>query len=164
MKKWITLFIIINILSVANIKAQQVQINVLYLQGIHYSNNWDLYKGGAELSVDYTFPIKNLNYSGGIAFRTVQWGTQMSLSLGVVKPMTDRIELGVNWQNGMALFHSRKLYVFGGGVKASYLFLKKEKLHMGIYIEVRYTACPTYKNYSNIYTLTEIPMGLFIRF
>lgn len=163
-KKWISLFVVLIVLSLTNSKAQQVQINASYVQGIYYTHNWDLYKGGTELSADYILPINNLSYSGGIAFRTVQWGTQLSISLGAIKTLADRFELGVNLQNGIALFYSRKLYVIGGGAKASYLFFKREKVHMGVSLEMRYTACPAYKNYSKIHTLTEIPIGVFVRF
>lgn len=165
MRRWTALCAMIIALGIGNnIKAQKIQINTSYVQGIHYTNNWDVYKGGAELSAEYLYPINDFTYSGGLAFRTVQWGTQLSVSLGAAKTWDDKFELGAKLQNGIALFYSRKLYVIGTGVKFSYIFFKREKMQMGTSIGLRYTACPAYKDYSKIHTLTEMPIGVFIRF
>ena len=162
--KLIALCIMLNIFCMKNSNAQDVQIDLSYIQGIHYTENWDLFAGGVEFSAEYRHPIKELDYSAGIDFRTVQWGTQMTLSLGATKTLAERFEVGANIQNGMALFKQRKLYVIGGGIQGAYLFMKKESVQMGTSLEVRYTACPSYSDYSKIYSVTEIPIKLFIRF
>lgn len=145
-------------------RAQRIQISAQYIQGIRYTSNWDAFKGGTELSADYIIPAKNWNYSIGAHVRTVQWGSQLGLSLGITKAIDKKIEIGAEIQNGIALFRQKPLYTFSAGVKGNYLFRKREKSVLGLSVEVRYTNTPAYKDYSLIYSLVEIPMGVFIRF
>jgi hypothetical protein len=150
--------------SFSQLKAQDIQIHVNYLQGIRYTDNWDAFKGGTELSADYLFRHNNMTYSGGLDFRTVQWGTQATLTLGAIRKMGNRLELGGNIQQGMALFRENPLYVLAGEAKVHYLFLQKKKITLGASWGLRYSTCPGYREYSLIYQLWEMPIGLFVRF
>ena len=144
---------------------QKVEVKANYLQGFHYTSNWDLFKGGSELMINYRNPVKDFIVNTGVSFRTIQWGNQLSISTGITKSFFgDRTEFGAEIQNGIALFYEKPLYSLNLGVKASYLFFKKEKLTLGVSGEIRFTSCPGYKNYSLIYSVWEIPLGLFIRF
>ncbi len=146
------------------LNAQHIQVSANYVQGIRYNNNWDLFNGGVELSADYLFSKNDYVFSTGIDFRTVQWGNQLSISAGIVKKVGNRFELGAEIQNGLALFYSQSLYVFSVGLKCNYTIIKTEKMNMGLSLETRYSNCPAYKAYGQIYHVVEIPIGLYIKF
>jgi hypothetical protein len=156
---------IVFLLGISPLKAQDIQLHINYLQGIRYTATWDAFKGGTELSADYLLTRPSgMKYTAGLDLRTVQWGTQASLSLGAIRTLGSRFELGAEVQHGLALFRENSLYVLGAEAKAHYLFLQKEKITVGASLGTRYSICPGYKAYSQIYHLTEIPMGVFIRF
>jgi len=148
----------------AKLSAQHIQISANYAQGLRYNNNWDLFNGGAELSADYIFDSNDLLFNSGLDLRTIQWGNQLSISLGIAKKIGDRFELGAEIQNGLALFYRGSLYVLGVSIKGSYSLLKTEKMNMGLSLEARYSNCPAYKDYGQIYHVVEIQIGLYIRF
>lgn len=143
--------------------AQDMHISLKYAQGI-YHHSWDLYNGGAELSLGYSFPVDKVKINIGIDYRTIQWGNQVTVGFGVAKSLGNRIELGVDMQHGLALFHPQSLYVFCLGLKSTYEFVQNEKLSLGVSMELRYSQCPAYKNYGPIYHVTEFPLGIYVRF
>ncbi len=145
------------------LQAQDIRISLKYAQGV-YHNSWDLYNGGAELSANYSFLVNKVKINTGIDYRTIQWGNQVTASVGVTKSLGSRIELGAEIQNGLALFHPQSLYVFSLGLKSSYEFLQNEKLSMGVSLELRYSQCPAYKNYGPIFHVTELPLGIYVKF
>ncbi|MFA6619053.1 MAG: hypothetical protein WCT23_08305 [Candidatus Neomarinimicrobiota bacterium] len=134
-----------------------------YAQGIKH-NEWSAFKGGFELSADYIYSINNLRISSGLDFRTIQWGNQATISLGLAKVLSPKIELGLEMQHGLALFHPQSLYTFSAGANCDLTLVNNDKLQMGLSIEARYSICPAYINYGQIYHVTEIPLGIFIRF
>ncbi len=146
------------------VQAQCIQIGYNYLQGIHYNSNWDLFGGGSEFYIKYLKETETIGFSLGTEYRTVQWGNQVSLSAGVFKPMNKKIEVGVALAGGLALFRPQSLFVFSAAPKMNYALLKKDKFSIGISLETRFTSCPAYKKYSNIYNLWEISPGVFFRF
>jgi hypothetical protein len=143
--------------------AQDVQISLKYAQGI-YHHSWDVYNGGAEISADYSFSLDNIIIETGINYRTIQWGNQVTASLSMAKSLGSRIEIGAEMQHGLALFYPKSLYAFSVGLKSAYEFMHNEKLSIGVSLELRYSHCPAYKNYGQIYHVTEIPFGIFFRF
>lgn len=157
-------FMLLLVLGFANVQAQRIQISANYLQGIRYPAEWDLFRGGVELSLDYLYPWKAWNFYGGLDIRTAQWGGQVSVSLGANVPLGTQFEVGAEIQNGLALFRPRPLYTFSTGIRSNYLFLQREKLTLGASLEVRFTVCPAYRKYSQINRVLEIPVGLLVRF
>jgi hypothetical protein len=151
-------------LSLSPVRAQEFQVGLNYLQGIHYTSEWDLFRGGTELTADCHLVREDWQYSAGIGFRTVQWGSQLGLNLGLARMLNDRWEVGAGVQNGLALFRENPLYVFAGGLKSRYVFLKRKKIKLGASLEARYTVCPGYQKYSLVYSLLEVPLGVFVRF
>jgi hypothetical protein len=152
------------VLGTGNLKAQHVQISVNYNQGVQYNNNWGLFNGGVELSADYIFGQNNWLFNSGINFRTIQWGNQASISLGIVRTLGRHVELGTEIQNGLALFYPQSLYVFAMGATCNITLIQKEKMSLGLSLEARYSICPEYENYGLIYHVTEIPIGIYVRF
>ena len=150
--------------SVCTAFSQSYEIGLSYVEGIAYNSTLDLFKGGTTLNGKYLLTREKLIFEGGINFRTIQWGNQLAISLGVLKPLNDRMELGIEMQHGMALFHQKPLYVIAGAGKFNFLMIGKPKFSFGASAEIRYSLCPAYRHYSDIFFVFEIPLGLFIRF
>ena len=151
------------LVGTGQLKAQDVEISIKYAQGVKH-NEWSAFNGGFELSVDYIYSLNDFHISSGIDLRTIQWGNQATVSLGLTKELSQQIELGIQMQHGLALFHPQSLYVFSAGANCDFTLVNNDKLQMGLSLEARYSICPAYKNYGQLYHVTEIPLGIFIRF
>lgn len=156
-------FFALLLVGTGQLKAQDVEISIKYAQGVKH-NQWDEFAGGYELSADYLYVLDDLRFSSGVDFRTIQWGNQATVSLGLAKVLSPQIELGIQMQHGLALFHPQSLYVFSAGANCDLTLVNNDKLQMGLSLEVRYSTCPAYKDYGQLYHVTETPLGLFIRF
>lgn len=146
------------------LQAQSFEAGVSYLQGIRYTNAWDLYRGGTEVSLDFRLPKGAWLLHAGLDFRTVQWGSQLALSLGTSREVARRVEVGAELQNGLALFRESPLYTLGITARVHYMFWDRAKFKAGVSSGVRYTVCPGYRKYSPIYSVWELPFGIFVRF
>ena len=151
------------LIGAGQLKAQDVELSIKYAQGVKH-NHWAAFNGGFELSANYIYSLNDIRISSGIDLRTIQWGNQATVSLGLTKIISPRIELGLEVQNGLALFHPQSLYVFSVGSNCDFTLVNNDKLHMGFSLEARYSICPEYRSYGQIYQVCEIPFGIFIRF
>lgn len=146
------------------LQAQDIQLNFTYLQGVAYTDAAGLFKGGSGISAEYLAERSLLTWSGGIEFRTVQWGSQLSLMTGIRKKLTGRADLAFTWHNGLALFYEKPLYVGSAELKVHYSLLRREKINLGLFAGFRYSFCPAYSQYSLIHDIAEVPAGLYFRF
>jgi len=158
------IFVILFWMFPVHLHAQDIQISVGYLQGFAYNNTVELYKGGTGITAEYQLYGDSFTYSGGLEFRTVQWGNQASIKLALKKSIAPRAEISVSLYNGLALFYNHPLYTGSAEVRSNFILLNKEGFKAGIFAGVRYTFCPAYSNYSPINKLAEIPVGLFFGF
>ena len=150
--------------SMSTAKAQSIEISGHFLQGIRYTSQWGAFPGGTAVSATYIYSRKHWNYRAGMDFRTVPWGSQLAVSLGMSKALHPRVEVEAYTQQGFALFRKKPLFTFAAGVEVKYVAVQKEKFVAGISMGNRYTLCPGYRKYSRIYSVNEIPIGLFVRF
>ncbi|GAA4850681.1 hypothetical protein [Algivirga pacifica] len=143
--------------------AQHIEVKASYMQGVAYNDAAGFFGGGSELSIDYLLKRNGYQFNAGVDGRIVQWGRQVNLAFGAIKEVGKNIEVGAELQSGLALFRPSSLGVYGGSIKANYLFLNKESWKAGVGVEARLTSSPGYKEYSQVHTLVEVPIGLFIR-
>jgi len=159
------LLLILCFFGILPLKAQKAyQVNITYLQGIHYNSTWSFFKGGSELSARMLFHKESIGFGAGLNLRTVQWGSQVSGTLLVSKAFSESIVGVFEIQNGAALFRDKALYNYTLSLKSNYLIFKKPRLQVGATTGLRFTSCPGYADYSEIYSVLEMPFGMFIRF
>jgi len=154
----------IMLLTLSTMFAQHFELSINLPQGIIYQNTLGYFQGGVELSAHYSIPAKNFTSSFGIDARTVQWGSQVSVSSRLSKTIVKNFEIEAELQNGLALFNKKPLYVYSVGLTGRYFIIKSEKTALGIYVGGRFTQCPAYSRYGSIDHIFEIPIGVFISF
>ena len=143
------------------VQAQGLRVHLTHLQGLAHSAGGEWYRGGTELALTYGHAHQGWEYRAGLRARTVLWGSQAGLTLGVHRPLADRVGVGLTLEQGLALFRPRPLYVWGLGAGAEYQFWQGEKRAAGLTLGLRYTQAPAYDRYSQIRSLLEVPVGIW---
>jgi len=144
--------------------AQKFGLEFNMPQGIMYQNKWGFFHDGVELSVNYRIPTEHVDCVVGINMRTIDWGSQISVSTGLSYNVADKTDLQFELHNGLALFHGKPLYAYSIGSACRFQVYHKVRFHMGLSVGARFTHCPAYKHYGSINRVFEIPIGLFMKF
>ena len=144
--------------------AQKFGLEFNMPQGIIYQNKWGYFHDGVELSVDYKFPTEHVDCVVGVNMRTIDWGSQISVSTGLSYNVAEKIDLQFELHNGLALFQRKPLYVYALGSVCRFQVYNKGRFQIGLSVGARFTHCPAYKHYGSINRVFEIPIGLYMKF
>ncbi len=161
-RKYLICFVLLVLVTMSY--AQEFDLKVSTIQGIRYNSIWDTYPGGIEITAAYRSSDTIFDYSFGMSARTVQWGTQVSILSELSYSLFDNLRIGLEVQNGLALFYTSPLYVYSIGMNTDLILLKLNKAVIGARLGLRFTHCPKYLNYGAINCILDIPIGLFISF
>jgi len=164
----ITIIFFIIILNTSFLESQNFSVTLGFNNGITANKKLTYFTGGAGISLNYAQPINKILIISGIEFRGIQWGFQTTLNTGIQHTLNETEKrknlLQYSIQNGMALFYQKKLYVFAAETIYGYKFGLNRKIPLQISTGIRFTVCPVYRNYSDIYNVLEIPVQFTVFF
>ena len=163
MKKLTIFLLLLNFASTQGY-SQQIEINTKSLYGLWNNENGGYYYGGGSFELLYEHPLKKGALRGGIEFRTIDWGNQVTLNVGYKVPY---IQKG-NWSFsgitsagfGLALFVDNLLFVYSVDYIPVFTWLRNKRMDFDIGLGIRFTNSPAYKNYGKINQLLELPLRI----
>ena len=165
MKKILLLLFVFKI-SIATLFSQNIELNLKSFYGVWNNELSGYYYGGGEIEILYEQPLLSGALRTGLAFRSVDWGNQASISIGYKTAFIVRDKWMLNGTTtagiGMALFYKNPQYIWSLGFMPELTWLRKKRMDFNIGIGFRYTSNPAYKNYGAINQLFEFPLKLGI--
>ena len=160
LRKYILVLTFSLFLSISGLYAQNIELSLKTAQGIKYQHQWGFFPGGVEISANYRFVQKDIIYFAGINARTILWGNQAGISVGISKALGPHVEIVADIQNGLALFYKKPLYAYSIGASCRYIPFEGKKTYLSLSLGFRFNHCPAYLHYGKINRILEIPMGI----
>lgn len=167
MKK-LSLFYFLFILSITSVYSQSITLNTNSFYGIWNNESNGYYYGGGGLGLAYDHPLKKGSLRSGLAYRSINWGNQLSLNTGVRMPYLTKEKWSLHGVTsvglGLALFRDNPLFVWSVDYMPEFSWHLGKKFHLNVGFGIRFTNCPAYKNYGNINQVLELPLNIGFQF
>lgn len=140
------------------IHAQQIGLNVLSFPGLGQGG----FYGGGGFELNYQHDVRQGRVRGGLEYRIIDWGNQMSLNAAYNHPYfvknQFRISGTTGFQLGVALFRPRSLFVWGIEYLPEVEWQSNKRFFAHVGLGIRYTNSPKYKKYAAINSVLELPI------
>ncbi len=164
MKRQVTLLILLFKFTSFSAFSQNIGLNFNSFYGI-WNNEIAAYNyGGGGMELYFEQPIKLGAIRSGIAYRFIDWGSQISIEFAYNSPyiLKDNYALrGISSAGiGLALFKENPLFVWSIGYMPEFTWLRKKRIDLNIGFGIRYTHNPAYKKYGKINQVLEFPIKI----
>ena len=162
------LIVVLIIFSVFKSYSQSITFNTKSFYGIWNNETSGYYYGGGGLDLLYEHRLKKGALRGGLEFRSIDWGNQLSINTGFKAPYITKEKWSFNGITslglGLALFKESPLFVWSAGYMPEFSWHVREKFHLNFGFGIRYTNSPAYKNYGSINHVMELPLKIGFQF
>lgn len=147
----------------ATAQAQYASLRLSGCPGFAHAQGGESFYGGYGLGLHYEHTIHERGrILGALEFRSIQWGNQLALNLGYdyayVSEGPWRLGARAQLQAGSALFGSGGLFVVGGEVGTVFQWKSPKAFFAVLGVGLRYTTCPSFAEYSSIFSVWEVPL------
>ncbi|CAG5080150.1 hypothetical protein [Parvicella tangerina] len=146
---------------------QQLSIDLHSFYGIWNNESSGYSYGGGGLTVSYEHPLKKGDLQCGLAFRTIDWGNQITITTAYRAPYISKSNWSFNGLTsiglGSALFQQRGMFVWSIGYLPEFVWLTDRRISLSAGLGFRYTNNPAYKNYGSINQLFELPLKIGVQ-
>lgn len=166
MKQFLITILCIN-LFVLNGTSQSIELNTGSYYGIWQNEGSGYYYGGGSFELLYEHALNKNALRGGIEFRTINWGNQLSLNLGFKTTYIQKEKWSLSGVTtagfGLALFVKNPLFVYSIDYMPVFTWLRNKRFDFDIGLGIRFTHCPAYRNYGKINQLLELPLKIGVK-
>lgn len=161
-----SLFLIL--LLPSSMLAQELQFNLLSFNGLSHNEGSGYYYGGGGLETAYLHPIGEASLHLGGEYRIVDWGNQLTFSLGYKNDYWHKGDWSIaglsKVQLGAALFNNGSLVAWGLSYQLQGRWQSQGRFYGTLGFGIRYSNAPRYKDYGAIYRLWELPIQIGMGF
>ena len=151
-----------------SLSAQELQFNTLSFNGFAYNEGNGYFYGGGGLETAYIHPIGEGALHFGAEYRLVDWGNQLSLSLGYRGDYWQKEAWTISGltkvQLGSALFNNGSLFAWGLSYQAQARWQSGKRFFGTMGLGIRYSNAPGYKEFGAINRLWELPIQIGMGF
>lgn len=148
--------------------SQHLEFDLTSFYGIWNKEGGGYFYGGGGMEIAYEQPIANFALQGSLAFRSIDWGNQLTLNIGYKQAYVSKEKWSLNGLTtagiGFALFRPKPLFVWSLGYMPELTWPAHKKVNVMIGWGIRYTHSPAYKKYGKINQVLEFPFKLGGRF
>ncbi|MEM6345415.1 MAG: hypothetical protein AAF927_16095 [Bacteroidota bacterium] len=148
--------------------AQELQFNMLSFNGIAQNEGSGYFYGGGGLETAYIYPLGEAALHIGAEYRFIDWGNQLSLTLGYRSDYWQQGDWSVSGlskvQLGAALFNNGSLFAWGLSYQLQGRWQSQGRFFGTLGVGVRYSNAPSYKEFGPIDRLWELPIQLGMGF
>ena len=149
-------------------QAQYLSFQPAGYLGFAHSQGGEYFYGGFGLGIQYEHELGPGRVLGTLEYRAVQWGNQVAFNAGYDYPYWTqgpwRAGVRGQLQMGSALFQSGGLLVWGAEVGTSLQWKSPKAFFVHLGLGLRFSHCPAYETYSQIFTVWEVPLNVGIGF
>jgi hypothetical protein len=152
----------------ASAQSQSVNFNTNSFYGLWQNEGGGYFYSGGGFDLLYIHPLKKGALQTGLAFRTVNWGNQVSLNMGYQAPyiLKEKWSLsGVTSADfGLALFVDNSLFVYSVDYIPVFTLHRNKRFDFEAGLGIRFTHSPAYINYGKINQVVDIPIKLGLKY
>lgn len=163
MKKLLPVFLFLTLFASKGI-SQNIAASLNMYPGMveNFSRETRINYTGATLEIHH--PFRKLNLSSGITFRSINWGSQLSIEESIYFPLLDKEGSTINLRSAISLayplFYNKQLLGFGASTGIEVRFKKFHRL--GFYSGARFNSLPGYRELSSKSNFFEGELGIKI--
>ena len=166
MKRIYFLFFTIMFILSFETNAQEISVNIKSGYGIFTENSVGGKSGS--FGIDYLHQLKpKLQTMIGADMNFIPWGMNLTTNFGL--KFRQEISPRWNWtlkaqtQQGIATFSQKSLYVFGISGTGGIEFELTSKSTISLCTGIRYTNCPAYSVFGQVYSFWDAPVEIGYR-
>lgn len=149
-------------------KAQQLSLKPLSFLGVATNLGGAYHYNGGGFELAYQHDFWKGRVVGGVEYRMINWGNQLSVNLGYNLPFWShnqwRASVSTQVQLGGALFVQKSLFVWGVECVPEIEWHSKKAFFASVGFGIRYTNCPAYENYGPLVSAIDLPIKIGLGF
>lgn len=159
-----TLITLLLLLIMTSVRAQDKRLSIYFNNylGLWSDEGGESYRGGGGLAIEISHDISGMQYIAGIEYRSINWGSSLSLLTGLRHDITETEKIKIQGASrlglGTALFRKHVLFQFS----LDYIPEIQWKIGRGHLLTLgaglRYTNCPSYQKYGALHQILEVPV------
>lgn len=148
--------------------SQSIELNTGSYYGPWQNESGGYYYGGGSFELLYEHPMNKGALLGGIEFRTIDWGNQVTLKMGYSASYIQKTKWSLTGITsagmGVALFVKNPLFVYSVDYMPVFTWCRNKRFDYSVGFGIRFTHCPTYRNYGKINQLIELPLKIGVKY